>query len=148
MTNEGGANELGCEVPGQPDLREWRLGVHEPALAPDEVRVWLVELDAGLKPGDDEETAEPGPELGLLAADEQARAARFIRARDRRRFVSCRAALRQILGCLLDAHPGSLQFRAGGQGKPELVSERTWRRIERLRVTRFGSTSRTPPSWR
>ena len=44
-------------------------------------------------------------------------------ARDRRRFVSCRAALRQILGSLLDAHPGSLQFRAGGQGKPELVSD-------------------------
>ncbi len=79
MTNEGGANELGYEVSGQPDLRKWRLGVHEPVLAPDEVRVWLVELDAGLKPGDDEETAEPGPELVLLAADEQARAARFIR---------------------------------------------------------------------
>ena len=64
-----------------------------------------------------------GRSLVLLAADEQARAARFVRARDRRRFVSCRAALRQILGSLLDAHPGSLQFRAGGQGKPELVSE-------------------------
>jgi 4'-phosphopantetheinyl transferase len=123
MTNEGEANELGCEVPGQPELREWQLGVHEPALTPDEVRVWLVELDAGLKPEDDEETAEPGPEVGLLAADEQARAARFIRARDRRRFVRCRAALRQILGSLLDAHPGSLQFRAGGQGKPELAPD-------------------------
>jgi len=83
----------------------------------------VVELDAGLAAGDDEETAEPGPELVVLAADEQVRAARFIRARDRRRFVSCRAALRQILGGLLDASPGSLQFRAGGQGKPELVPE-------------------------
>ena len=122
MSPEGDATELVCEVSGQPELREWRVGVHEPDLASDEVRVWLVELDAGLKPGDDEETAEPGPELGLLAADEQARAARFIRPRDRRRFVSCRAALRQILGGLLDASPGSLQFRAGGQGKPELAS--------------------------
>jgi len=83
----------------------------------------VVELDAGLAAGLDEETAEPGPELVMLAADEQVRAARFIRARDRRRFVSCRAALRQILGVLLDASPGSLQFRAGGQGKPELVPE-------------------------
>ena len=50
MTNDSRANELRCEVPGQPELREWRVGAHEPALAPDEVRVWLVELDAGLKP--------------------------------------------------------------------------------------------------
>jgi 4'-phosphopantetheinyl transferase len=83
----------------------------------------MVDLDAGLGPEDDGETAEPGPELGLLAADERVRAARFIRARDRRRFVSCRAALRQILGCLLDMPPASLEFRAGGQGKPELVTE-------------------------
>jgi 4'-phosphopantetheinyl transferase len=123
MSIEGGVTETLCELPGRPDLREWTSSVDEPSLARDEVRVYLVELDVGLKPGDDEETAEPGPELGLLAADEKARAARFIRARDRRRFVSCRAALRQILGCLLDAHPGSLQFRAGGQGKPELVPE-------------------------
>jgi 4'-phosphopantetheinyl transferase len=123
MSTEGGATELVCEVPGRPDLRVWKPGVLEPGLAPDEVRVWVIELDGGLNPGDDDETAEPGPELVLLAADEQVRASRFIRARDRRRFVSCRAALRQILGGLLEASPGSLQFRAGGQGKPELVPE-------------------------
>jgi 4'-phosphopantetheinyl transferase len=111
------------DVLGRPVLREWSTGVHERGLAADEVRIWLIELDAGLKPGDDAATAEPGPELDLLAADEQARAARFIRPRDRRRFVRCRAALRQILGGLLDASPGSLQFRAGGQGKPELVPD-------------------------
>jgi 4'-phosphopantetheinyl transferase len=125
MSTDDHSTKLTGEVPHQPSLREWRPGVHEPPLAPDEVRVWLIDLDGGLNLGDDGETAEPGPELALLAGDEQVRAARFIRARDRRRFVSCRAALRQILGGLLEASPGSLQFRAGGQGKPELVPEQS-----------------------
>ena len=91
-----------------------------PALAPDEARVWLVDLDGGLAPGDNPETAEPGPELAILSEDEQARAARFVRARDRRRFARCRAALREILGDLLDEPAGSLRFRAAAVGKPEL----------------------------
>jgi len=91
----------------------------EGELAPSEVRVWVVDLDAGVSP-ENLEQAEPGPELALLADDERTRAARFVRARDRRRFVCCRAALREILGGLMQASPGSLRFRVGGQGKPEL----------------------------
>ena len=56
----------------------------------------------------------------MLAADEHERAVRFIRARDRRRFVRCRAALREILGEVLGEPPASLRFRAAKQGKPEL----------------------------
>jgi 4'-phosphopantetheinyl transferase len=56
----------------------------------------------------------------LLALDERERAARFVRARDRRRFTCCRAALRMILGGLLHQPPESLRFRAAVRGKPEL----------------------------
>ena len=101
------SGEPGSQSP-EPVLLEWRPGTVVSALAPGEVRVWLVELDAGLDADDEVDTAEPGPELALLAADEQARAARFVRARDRRRFARCRATLREILGGLLGESPGSL----------------------------------------
>jgi 4'-phosphopantetheinyl transferase len=103
-----------------PLLLDWRPGLAVSALGPDEVRVWVVELDQGLSPGASEDALEPGPELALLSADEQARAARFVRGRDRRRFARCRVALREILAPLLGVSPGSIRFRARGQGKPEL----------------------------
>lgn len=106
----------------RPTLVEWAPGVRIPALADDEIRVWIVGLDAGI-PGHSESDAdalEPGPELAILSEDERARAARFVRARERRRFARCRAALRQILGELLDRPPGSLRFRVRAAGKPEL----------------------------
>lgn len=106
----------------RPTLVSWEPGVRIPALADDEVRVWIVGLDEGIL-GDSESDAdalEPGPELAILSEDEHARAARFVRARERRRFARCRAALRQILGELLDQPPGSLRFRARAAGKPEL----------------------------
>jgi 4'-phosphopantetheinyl transferase len=106
-----------------PALLEWPSHADAPALAPDEVRVWLVDLDAGLAPGDNPETAEPGPELAILSEDERVRAARFVRARDRRRFARCRAALREILGHFLGKPAGSLRFRAAAVGKPELDRE-------------------------
>jgi 4'-phosphopantetheinyl transferase len=115
--------ERGGGFLASPKLLEWRPGADVPILSADEVRAWIVDLDAGLAPGEDAETAEPGPELAILAADEQARAARFVRARDRRRFVRCRAALREILGRLLDQPAGSLRFRTAAVGKPELDCE-------------------------
>jgi 4'-phosphopantetheinyl transferase len=107
------------EGPESPSISEWRPGADLPELNAREIRVWIVDLDSGLHP-DNVETEEPGPELGLLSEDERARAARFVRARDRRRFARCRASLRQILGGLLRESPHSLRFRATGQGKPEL----------------------------
>jgi 4'-phosphopantetheinyl transferase len=107
------------EVP-RPALREWSPEIDVPALALNEARVWIVDLDAGLAPGEDAETAEPGAELAILSADERARAERFVRARDRRRFARCRAALREILGRLLGEPAEALRFRAAAQGKPEL----------------------------
>ena len=108
------------EILNSPLLLEWPTGGSASGLTPDEVRVWVVELDAGLDRQGDVDSAEPGPELALLAADEHERAVRFVRARDRRRFVRCRAALREILGEILGEPPASLRFRAAKQGKPEL----------------------------
>jgi 4'-phosphopantetheinyl transferase len=122
MTADGEANALGGELLGCPSLGDWTPSADHAALAADEIRVWRVELDAGLETEAEIDAAEPGPELALLAADEKERAARFVRARDRRRFVRCRAALREILGGLLAQSPGSIRFRARGQGKPELDS--------------------------
>ncbi len=104
----------------RPSLLEWERGATMPELEPDEVRAWIVDLDAGLPPGGDVDAVEPGHELALLSDDERARAARFVRARDRRRFARCRAALREILGRLLDEPAESLRFRAAALGKPEL----------------------------
>jgi 4'-phosphopantetheinyl transferase len=103
----------------EPSLLEWRPGSLSLKLSPDDVRVCLVDFDLGLSE-EDVETAEPGPELALLSEEEKERAARFVRARDRRRFVRCRAALREILGGILGESPGSLRLRATGKGKPEL----------------------------
>src|SRR6266436_1224023 len=119
MSPYGGETGLIGEGRGCPLLLAWQPGTILPELAPGEIRAWVVDLDAGLSP-ENVDLAEPGPEFDLLAEDEQARAVRFVRARDRRRFVCCRAALRKILGGLLCESPGSLRIRAGGQGKPEL----------------------------
>ena len=108
-----------------PSLCVWRPGAHVVELAQGEIRVWVVDLDDGLTPAQ-VETSEPGPELSLLARDEQERACRFIRARDRRRFARCRAALRTILGGLLEQPASSLKFRAAVSGKPELESAGTY----------------------
>jgi 4'-phosphopantetheinyl transferase len=99
---------------------EWDPGADIPRLESDEVRVWIVELDAGLAAGADVDSVEPGPELDVLSEEERARAARFVRARERRRFARCRAALREILGRLLGEPAESLRFRAAAVGKPEL----------------------------
>ncbi len=108
------------EIIDSPMLLQWPTAAGASELTPDEVRVWVVELDAGLDRQGDVDSAEPGPELALLAVDEHERAVRFVRARDRRRFVRCRAALREILGEILGEPPASLRFRAAKQGKPEL----------------------------
>jgi 4'-phosphopantetheinyl transferase len=108
------------EPGGFPSLLVWGSDAGVPAMGPEEVRVWLVELDGGLVEGEGSDTAEPGPELAVLSEDERTRAARFVRARDRRRFARCRAVLREVLGRLLGEPAASLRFRAAAMGKPEL----------------------------
>ena len=74
--------------------------------APGEIRVWTICLD------------EVRPDaLPPLSAEEQAREARFIAERDRRRYSAAHAALRAILSSMLDA---PVEFSATDSGKPFL----------------------------
>src|SRR4051812_27997391 len=100
MTSDEDRSEVKSKHLSRPTLREWNLGAPVSGFADHDIGVWLIDLDAGLASQAEIDETEPGSELVVLNADEQARAARFIRARDRRRFARCRAALREILGAL------------------------------------------------
>jgi 4'-phosphopantetheinyl transferase len=56
--------------------------------------------------------------LQLLSAEERSRAARFVFARDRLRYVAAHHALRQILSRQTGVPPGALSFHDGPFGKP------------------------------
>lgn len=56
-----------------------------------------------------------------LAEDELQRAARFVAAHDRARFIAGRGMLRAILGRYLDLRPEQLRFAYGAAGKPVLA---------------------------
>lgn len=59
---------------------------------------------------------------GYLSSDEQARAERFIHARDQDRFIAGRSFLRLLLAQRLGAEPRGLRFRYGTRGKPSLAT--------------------------
>lgn len=72
--------------------------------------LWTIRLDA-----------DPiGKVADCLAVDEEARADRFRRPEDRRRYKAARGGMRAILGRYLGADPAGLAFRYGPHGKPEL----------------------------
>jgi len=77
------------------------------------VHVYRVDLS-----GDD--AFRKSAEWGTLSADERARAERFVKARDGRKFVRCRAVLRAILGGLTGVDPRAVAFQVGPGGKPML----------------------------
>ncbi len=64
--------------------------------------------------------ADLSPALDLLDDEERARAARFVRDADRRRFVVSHSAVRRLLASVLGARPRDLRFEAGRHGKPRL----------------------------
>jgi 4'-phosphopantetheinyl transferase len=61
------------------------------------------------------------PEIACLSPAELARASRFLRERDRRRFLAARCALRQRLAQHLGLAAGTLRFVLGPEGKPALA---------------------------
>jgi 4'-phosphopantetheinyl transferase len=84
------------------------------SLPDDEIHVWQVSLA-----GDAEM-----PELrACLSDDEEARAKRFVFARDRRRFVGARAALRSILARYVATEPRLIRFSYEKLGKPLLANQ-------------------------
>lgn len=92
----------------------WPIPSEQPRLATGVVHVWCLPLDL------------PQPTIEslrtILPPDEEARAARFLFDRHRRRFIACRGQVRQILARYLSALPVEIRFRYGTQGKPSLAA--------------------------
>jgi len=92
-------------------MTRWLIPPSELPIAAGEAHVWrksLADFDQSL--------------WAALSAEEVERARRFRFQRDRDRFVTGRAVLRQLLGRYLGAQPRELEFRYGARGKPELAS--------------------------
>lgn len=81
------------------------------APAPGEIALWRLCLDTAPSAGD----------LRVLAADERARAARFRRPVDARRWSAARAFLRRVLGAYLGLSAEQVHFEAGPDGKPAVA---------------------------
>ncbi len=80
---------------------------------PDEIHIWRFYLD---QPETYRQQVRP-----FLAADEQARAERFVFDEHRHAFITARGTLRRILGRYLDRHPAEVTFTYNHYGKPELA---------------------------
>jgi 4'-phosphopantetheinyl transferase len=76
--------------------------------APDP-RIWRLNLD------------ELDDDPSLLSAAERARADRFVKPVDARRYVQAHCAVRRILGAALEVEPERLEFLISDAGKPSLV---------------------------
>ena len=96
-----------------PILLDYQRGVRRP----DEHDVLVFRVDLL---GDASDAFRELPQWQWLSEEERQRAARFVRPRDGRRFVRCRAALRSIVGGLLDLAPPDVSFQVGPGGKPKL----------------------------
>ncbi|MGC8643321.1 MAG: 4'-phosphopantetheinyl transferase family protein, partial [Isosphaeraceae bacterium] len=97
----------------------WQPGEGLAALRPGQTYVFRV----GLGPRQETDQLERLSEWPILSAEEQARALRFVRVRDGRRFVLCRGALRLILAQIVHVDPRDVAFRFGPGGKPELLAK-------------------------
>lgn len=84
------------------------------------VDIWSIPLDSTTSP----------IEKDWLAADEQARAARFYFERDTRRYTMGRASLRLILSHYTGLAPDALQFTYNAYGKPALQAEQNRDAVE------------------
>ncbi len=104
-----------------PRLCEWRPENEPVPLEEGEIRVLRVDL--GVR-GSNDDDSRALPEWSILDEAERARALRFVRPRDRRRFINCRGALRLVLGQLVDCPPAAITFRFSPGGKPELAGPR------------------------
>lgn len=60
-------------------------------------------------------------DASVLDTSERARARRFVRAKDRRRFLAAHVATRWLLAECTSVHPRALRFTSGAHGKPRLA---------------------------
>lgn len=92
--------------------RPWPAPATIPVPRPGKVHIWRC---AAQRPAAELELCRT-----LLDGPERERANRFLKDADRNRFTVARAALRLILGGILDADPRGLAFATGPHGKPRL----------------------------
>jgi 4'-phosphopantetheinyl transferase len=107
---------VGVSVRAQPT---WEGAPLDAALRPDEAHVFRFALALGPDALRRHE--------GLLAADERARAARFVLQVHRDRFIAGRAMLRRVLGSYLGAPPEAVELVLEAGGKPSLAGNRPLR---------------------
>jgi len=91
-------------------MPEWLLPPENLTLSSDDLHIWQVSLHQS--PDQVARLAK------FLSEDEQVRAARFRRERDRLHFISGRGWLREVLGRYLAIAPDHIQFGYGVHGKP------------------------------
>lgn len=101
----------GTTVPRLAFTGAWGSPPLRPELAPDEIHLWRIPLDAT----DDRHVA-------VLSAAERARAAGFLRRQDARQFALTRAAVRGILGRYLGLAPADVEFATSRSGKPSVLA--------------------------
>jgi len=92
---------------------DWQLPPDPLVLAPDQVHLWRLSLEA---------TPSTVERLyGVLCEGERARAERFYFEHDRQYFIVARGRLRQLLGYYLGRAAPALTFDYGPRGKPALA---------------------------
>ena len=96
------------------DELQWRRAIPGELIYSNEVHVWRVFLDLT--------TLQSESLLGILSADELARAGRLRFERDQKRFIVARGILRKILGRYLGKNPHKLRFEYTSHGKPVLAT--------------------------
>jgi 4'-phosphopantetheinyl transferase len=106
------ADELANDATSEFD--SWEPSLDRLALADGEVHVWRASLDCSESVLHRFEAA--------LAADEKARAQRFVFQPDRNSYIAARGVLRELLGRYLSRGPSEIEFDYGAQGKPALRS--------------------------
>jgi 4'-phosphopantetheinyl transferase len=93
---------------------QWSSPRETPELASGEIHIWRASLAT--------DQAILRNLESKLTEDEKARAARFVFARDRKRFIAARGILRDLLGRYLQCAPQTIEFVYGPRGKPAVVS--------------------------
>lgn len=96
----------------RPDLSHWPVPTASPSLGPDDVHVWILELEA--------EPPRVDALRVVLGEEERERASKFKFPELKRRFTVAHAGLRTILGRYLRLPPAILVFRHTDRGKPSL----------------------------
>ena len=99
-------------------LDGWVSGPSSPRLSESQVHVWRASLDVS--------SGVLRSLEGSLTDDECSRANQFSFARLRRRLITRRGLLRELLARHVRADPRELRFAYGNQDKPRLVGDPTW----------------------